>query len=367
MEIDIFNIDKKIRDMWLKKQDDIKDIENQISDLNIIIENDEKKLSIHVQRDIKEKINELKNLKNKIDEDIQNIHFYTIDFSEMIEMNKSLVPQKISFMGKSKPSNSSNVSKNFLDILKKYNIECKELEDLVTKEKKKEKKVCSCGNQIFISHFDQNIEICENCGKQEEKSYKSISYKDISRINMSNKYTYERRIHFKDCMNQYQGKQNSLIDDIVYKNLEQEFERHGLLIGDINTPKKERFQNITKDHILLFLKETGYSKHYEDVVLIYHNMTGKVVDDISHLENKLMEDFDKISNLYDKRYKFTGKIDRKSFINTQYILFQLLRRHKYPCKKEDFNMLKTLDRKSFHDEIVKDLFETLNFNFTPIF
>jgi len=30
-------------------------------------------------------------------------------------------------------------------------------------------------------------------------------------------------------------------------------------------------------------------------------------------------------------------------------------------------MLKTLDRKSFHDEIVKDLFETLNFNFTPIF
>lgn len=353
--------------MWLKKQDDIKDIESQINDLNIIIENDEKALSIHVQRDIKEKINELRNLKNKIEEDIQNIHFYTIDFSEMIEMNKSLTPQKISFMGKSKPGNSSNISKFFLDILKKYNIECKELEDLVTKEKKKEKKVCSCGNQNFISHFDQNIEICENCGKQEEKSYKSISYKDISRINMSNKYTYERRIHFKDCMNQYQGKQNSLIDDIVYKNLEQEFDRHGLLLGDNTTPKKERFQNITKDHILLFLKETGYSKHYEDVVLIYHNMTGKTVDDISHLENKLMEDFDKISNLYDKRYKFTGKIDRKSFINTQYILFQLLRRHKYPCKKEDFNMLKTLDRKSFHDEIVKDLFETLNFNFTPIF
>ena len=34
------------------------------------------------------------------------------------------------------------------------------------------------------------------------------------------------------------------------------------------------------------------------------------------------EDFDKISNLYDKKFKFTGKIDRKSFINTQYVLFQ---------------------------------------------
>lgn len=368
MEIDIFNIDKKIRDMWLKKLDDIKDIDSQINDLNSIIESDEKTLSIHVQRDIKEKINGLIELKNKIQEDIKNIHFYTIDFSEMIESNKSLTPKKISFMGKPQQSSKdSNVSKIFLDMLKKYNIECKELEDLVTKVKKKEKKVCSCGNQTFVIQFDQNIEICENCGKQEEKSYKSISYKDISRINMSSKYTYERRIHFKDCMNQYQGKQNASIDDCVYAQLEDEFDRHGLLVGDNTMSKKVRFQNITKDHILLFLKEIGYSKHYEDVVLIYHKMTGKPVDDISYLENKLMEDFDKISNLYDKKYKFTGKIDRKSFINTQYILFQLLRRHKYPCKKEDFNMLKTLDRKSFHDEIVKDLFETLNFNFTPIF
>ena len=57
------------------------------------------------------------------------------------------------------------------------------------------------------------------------------------------------------------------------------------------------------------------------------------------------------------------KIDRKSFINVQYVLFQLLRRHKYPCKREDFNILKTLDRKAFHDDIMKELFEELNWNF----
>lgn len=369
MEIDIFNIDKKIRDMWSKKQEDIINIDKEIKELNFILYNDEEKtLSVHIQRDIKEKIKSLNIIKNKIEEDIKNVHFYTIDFSEMIEKQKTQVPKKISFMGNKnlnvKNDNNdkeNDVSKRFLNILKKYNIECKELEELVTKTKKKEKKICTCGNQTFVIHFEQNIEICEECGKQEEKSYKSLSYKDISRINMSSKYTYERRIHFKDCMNQYQGKQNASIDDKVLRDLELEFDRHGLL------DKKDRFKNITKEHILLFLKETGYSKHYEDVVLIYHKMTGKPVDDISHLENNLMEDFDKISNLYDKKYKFTGKIDRKSFINTQYILFQLLKRHKYPCKKEDFNMLKTLDRKSFHDDIVKDLFETLGFNFTPIF
>jgi hypothetical protein len=365
MEIDIFSIDKKIRDIWNKKKENIDILENEIKELDAI--KNDNSLSLHVIRDIEDKINKLEKQKNEI-ENINSIqHFYTMDFSELIELNKSNAPNKISFMGKSKKA-KNDISKFYMEILKKYDIEYKELEDVLPKQKKMEKKICSnCSSSVFFIQSDQNLEICEECGKQEEKSYKSLSYKDISRINMSSKYSYERKIHFKDCINQFQGKQNSTIDDKVYKDLEEQLNLHGLLVGDENTAKKIRFQNITKEHILLFLKENGNSKHYEDVVLIYHKMTGKKVDDISHLETQLMEDFDKISNLYDKKFKFTGKIDRKSFINTQYILFQLLRRHKYPCKKEDFNMLKTLDRKSFHDEIVKDLFETLNFNFTPIF
>jgi hypothetical protein len=371
MEIDIYSIDKKIRDIWGKNKEQIDQLELEIKELDDIKKNnackDDNNISLHVLRDIEEKVRNLTSIKNSI-ENINNIqHFYTMDFSDLIEQNKSLIPNKISFIGKSKKPRN-DISKAYLEILKKYDIEYKELEELTLKNKKQERKNCSnCGSSDFIIQQDQNLEICEDCGKQEEKSYKSLSYKDISRINMSSKYSYERKIHFKDCINQFQGKQNSTIDDKVFQNLEEQFELHGLLIGDKTLPKKIRFQNITKEHILLFLKENGNSKHYEDVVLIYYKMTGKKVDDISHLENQLMEDFDKISNLYDKKFKFTGKIERKSFINTQYILFQLLRRHKYPCRKEDFNMLKTLDRKSFHDEIVKELFETLGFNFTPIF
>ena len=365
MEIDIFSIDKKIRDSWNKKKEEIQNIDIQTQELEEIKKTNDN-MSTHVIRDIEEKIRKLNQQKIDI-ENINNIqNFYIMDFSELVEQNKYLIPNKISFMGKSKKQ-SNDLSKTYLDILKKYDIEYKEFEDIIEKNKKIEKKNCSCGFSSFINQTEQNLEICENCGKQEEKSYKSLSYKDISRINMSSKYSYERKIHFKDCINQFQGKQNSTIDEKVFKDLEEQFQLHGLLIGDKDTPKKVRFQNITKEHILLFLKENGQSKHYEDVILIYNRMTGKKVDDISYLENQLMEDFDKISNLYDKKFKFTGKIERKSFINTQYILFQLLRRHKYPCKKEDFNMLKTLDRKSFHDDIVKELFESLNFNFTPIF
>ena len=86
-----------------------------------------------------------------------------------------------------------------------------------------------------------------------------------------------------------------------------------------------------------------------------------------NIEDKLLDDFDTLTDLYDKRYKCDRKIDRKNFINTQYVLYQFLNRHKFPCKKEDFNILKTIDRKSFHDDICIGLFAELGWNFSHTF
>ena len=374
MEIDILNIDKNIRDKWKNNKDKITDIDKQIEDIKDILKDNA--LSIHIIKDLNDKIEML--LKNKQEcIDFQtNLNFYVMDVTPLLESYKQMLiaPKKISFMTKKQNDNQDvrTVVKKYLEILKIYNIDYAELEDIVSSNnkspvKKKECKKCK-STQEFIYNEYANVEICESCGSQEEKAYKSSCYKDISRVNISNKYTYERRVHFKDCINQYQGKQNASIDDKVYKDLESQLELHGIVQTQQQCENmSKRFSSVTKEHILLFLKETGHSKHYEDVVLIYHKLTGKKVDDISHIEDALMEDFDKISNVYDQKFKFTGKIDRKSFINTQYVLFQLLRKHKYPCKRNDFNMLKTLDRKSFHDDVVKEIFEHLNFNFTPIF
>ena len=94
------------------------------------------------------------------------------------------------------------------------------------------------------------------------------SYNDIDRVNISSKYMYDRKVHFRDCIKQYQGKQNSTIPDKIYQELEEQFKLHHILLGDKNTHKKERFKNLTKNHILLFLKDLGYSNHYENVHLI---------------------------------------------------------------------------------------------------
>jgi len=375
MEIDILNIDKSIREKWKLNDEHMKEIERQISEMNEIL--NDKSLSLHIVKDLNDQLHTLENKKKKCN-DFQtntNLNFYIMEVTPILESYKQMLtqPKKISFMVKKDTDQQEvrSIVKNYLSILKQYNIDYGDLDDIVSKNnkspiKRKECKKCK-SSQDFVFNEYNNVEICELCGTQEEKSYKSSSYKDISRVNISNKYTYERRIHFKDCINQYQGKQNSTIDQKVYKDIEKQLELHGLIDNVPGIPKTARFAKVNKEHILLFLKETGHSKHYEDIVLIYYNITGKKIDDISHLEDKLMEDFDQISNVYDQKFKFTGKIDRKSFINTQYVLFQLLRRHKYPCKREDFNMLKTLDRKSFHDDIVKEIFEHLNFNFTPIF
>ena len=106
------------------------------------------------------------------------------------------------------------------------------------------------------------------------------------------------------------------------------------------------------------------------LVPIHYMMTVKKPDDLSALEPNLLDDFDVLTNAYDQKYRKNNtadRIDRKNFINTQYVLFQLLRRHKYPCKRQDFNILKTIDRKAFHDEVCKSLFEQLGWNFTALF
>ena len=92
-------------------------------------------------------------------------------------------------------------------------------------------------------------------------------------------------------------------------------------------------------------------------------MTEQDIPDISHLENNLLLDFDLLVDMYDKMFKN----DRKNFINNQYVLYQLLRKYKYQCRKEDFNFLKTNDRKLYHDSVCQKLFEKLGWNFQPVF
>ena len=104
--------------------------------------------------------------------------------------------------------------------------------------------------------------------------------------------------------------------------------------------------------------------------------TIQLIDEYFDLKQKVTQQkykLDEISNKFKEikilafEYKKDKDIERKSFINSQYVLYQLLIRHKFKCNKSEFNILKTTDRQTFHDEVCKELFKHLGWNFKCLF
>lgn len=359
-EIDILNIDTKIQSLFNEESKKLLEYKYRLRELKETINSQNIKL-----RSISELEKNIINLEKKIKsiETNEKLNFYIIETAEILEKYKQILktPIKITFYGKSTNDNleKNNLIKMYLDIAQKYyKIDIKP----VLRKFKITCDICLNKKDFII---EENAYICVECGSQQDILQHTISYKDSDRINICTKYTYDRKVHFRDCINQYQGKQNCCIEQKVYDQLEDIFNKHHLLVGQKDTPRDIKFNKITKEHVLMFLKELGLSKHYENVTLIHYNMTGKKPDDISYLEDKLLNDFDILIETYDKHFK--NKVERVNFISTQYVLYQLLQRHKHNCKKEDFVILKTMDRKSFHDNICRELFVMLGWNFSPIY
>lgn len=331
-------------------------------------------------------LKKMKEVENK--QDMEQFSFYLIQAIPLLDQYKSLQKKqsKIYFMSPKDNCDADNtvdtrtrmitILKNYFHLVQTYfpdDYRINEwdkirstIETSQTENKTSSKTKCQVCNSDF-SNFTiyENHFVCEKCGCVSTTTHSNISYKDIDRVNISSKYTYDRRTHFRDCINQYQGKQNASISKNVYDSLTQHFVSHGIVPENYaSLPKEDAFKDVTKEHILLFLREIKQTKHYEDVVLIHHQLTGKPAPDISHLENVLLNDFDILVETYDRKFKNS---ERKNFINTQYVLFQLLKRHRFPCRKEDFNMLKTVDRKYFHDQICSELFSDIGWSFTALF
>jgi hypothetical protein len=122
--------------------------------------------------------------------------------------------------------------------------------------------------------------------------------------------------------------------------------------------------------ILKELESKDVKKFYDDIVLIHHTLTNQPRDNIEYLEDSLLEDFDKLTETYDSKYSeleadSSAKTPkRKNFINAQFVLYQLLRKHGHKCNEMDFLTLKTSERKRFHHTICKELFAILGWKYS---
>ncbi len=342
---------------------------------------DKKNVSLDVLNDLKK--NSSKTLR------IEDYHFYLLSAIPLLERYNSCKKstKRISFFNSDKSQKQenhdqcNNVIKEYFNIVERFfgkenkYINTYNPKDDMIYDRKQHNKInaslnISCptceNNKDFVVQ-SENLTICRVCGNNiENLNERYISFKDISRINLSSKYTYNRRSHFRDCIRRFQGKQTSTIPREVFVNITNELKNYKLIpMSYVYDPQKiefDLFKNVNREHIMLIMKELSYNKYYEDITYIFHSLTNKPIPDISHLEPILLSDFDRLLNLYDQKHH-----DRKNFINNNYVLFQLLRKNGYKCNRNDFCHLKTNDRKYYHDVVCQELFQQLNWNFSPAF
>jgi hypothetical protein len=222
-EQDILSIDGEVKAGFRTEENKLSEYKDRLLDIERTLEIDN--LSKRTIEGLK-KSYEILNSKIRDIETRSTESFYISESIEHIEKYKKILktPIKMSFLGKKNENTSEKkeIISNYLDIASKYSptlsgIICKDIPKIICN---------NCTNKNSFDISENSTYICTECGSQQEVFMHTSSYKDADRVNISAKYTYDRKIHFRDCINQYQGKQNSTIDPIVYKQLEKEFERH---------------------------------------------------------------------------------------------------------------------------------------------
>ncbi|CAL44629.1 45.4 DNA replication factor [Spodoptera frugiperda ascovirus 1a] len=210
-----------------------------------------------------------------------------------------------------------------------------------------------CGGEI-IQCVDGSRPICNG-------SYKHSTNGAVAGGTGGNN-VYNRTMHFRDCLYQYQGVHTPVLAAEVFESLIKAM-RECNIMG--NTGDRERdAANVTKGDVLYYLKQLNYTRHYDDAVYIHRVITGRSSDNVQHLEERLIHDFTLLSKKYDEQH--AGKRERRSFINMQIVLYQLLRRYGHDCKLEDFASIKSLEQRARRDELYKELFTSLGWKYEEI-
>lgn len=320
-------------------------LKKRLSQLEWIRDNSED--DILQQKEARQKIFKLKKTIHVI-EDQKEIKKYEEMTKPILEKYNQIRPSFKSFVFVDDGKNSGEdekieLSNKFLSIARKF-------VDIGVRNVKPKRLICKECNLSDFKDTENGVYSCSGCGACVEIIDDSHSYKDIDRINMSSRYTYTRRGHFKEAMDKFQGKQNTTISKDVYDMLYAQNEKYGITID-----------RLTKDHIMLFLQENNYPRHYEDLTLIWCTMTKQEPPDISEYESDALIMFDQQEAIYDKIKDPT----RTNSLNVNFKLYKILELLGYPCRHQDFYILKTREKISDHDDKWKEICQILGWVFIP--
>lgn len=279
---------------------------------------------IQAENSISELRREISKISNR-----KEIEQYKKETCDLINEYIKNSPKTDFFENEEETQENSSLIDDFLIIAKNYvfiNIKFKQYH-----------KCSNCGC-TELEVLEDHLFRCVECNTEIRKLDDSYNFKDSARLNLTSRYKYSKQGHFSDIIQKFQGKHNVQIKPEVYNDIRDKMKHNGLTK---NTLKKE--------HIYIFLSDAKHGKHYDDVNLIYCEITGKSPPDISQYQERLEAMSELVEQAFEE-LKSTGEINRSSSINVHYKLMKMLEILDYVYNIEDFNFLKTRDKVIEHDE-----------------
>jgi hypothetical protein len=225
-------------------------------------------------------------------------------------------------------------------------------------------KTCSsCNIETTLIH-SEGIYVCQNCGKFEYLVIESEipSHKDA--LNEKPKYPYKTINHLIERLNQFQGKQTTLIPQDIYNLIRFEL-------------KKMQISNDELDPQIIkkILKKYRLNTYYEHCFLIFSHITNIPPPSLTREEEeKVKMMFRQTENPF-KKFK-PG--DRANYLNYSYVLHKLFliladtTDNEEVCNRmynntKYFSLLKSRDKLRMQDLIWKNICKDLNWPYHPSF
>lgn len=344
-DLNIFHIDSEIQKKLESKIHIMSDLENELGKMLWVLQHSnnsvDKNLASKKASMLRQSIQDL--------ETSLELALYMFKTSDILEEYRSLIdnsgPQSFINLNPQKPNSADRRKK---ELISQFLCVAKDYIEIENNTQNFEKIICPECSSIDFDFDDENsIYVCKDCRVEIEILDDSPSFKDTDRVNMSSRFSYTRRGHFITSMKRFQGTQNVDPKKInrVVDVLKEQMELHGLT--------KE---TVTKDQLYMFLADCKFSKHYEDLNLLYHIITEKPCPNISHVEDKILELFDK----QEAALCVVLEDVRDNSLNVNYKLYKLLQKVNFPCKKDDFYILKTKTKEDEHDDSMKKAWKLLD-------
>lgn len=212
---------------------------------------------------------------------------------------------------------------------------------------------CSCGGNV-VEDCREGYTVCVKCGNAQTANFPQKGYVYTPETTPSSSYTYKRVNHFREWLQQAQGRENTDLTDAI------EAVRSEMKINRISNPKRE----MTPAKVRQYLKKRNMARFYEHVNRIFADITGVEPPQLStELEETFIVMFKQIQEPFERNVPS----NRKNFLSYSYVLNKMCGILQMNEMQQYFPLLKSRDKLQQQDTVWRAICAQLEWPFSSSF